>query len=186
MLLTVTSLNTVTKEELKVASDNSKKLADELTQILNRIKADLGHRENSEIVNDATEEQSDDNDTVKLLQIQINQLEQEINKLEKQNPTIDPKEKSAKLKSSKRKKYRQMLEDFYHGKHFNSILSPNILSIENWINMFSILIVRCVLMWEHNNIQVIMLVSQQMSLQSHGTDTHYFTHSLTLEINFIG
>ena len=128
ILLTVNSLNTVTKEELKVASDNSKKLADDLTQILNRIKADLGQRENSEIVNDATEDLGDDNDTVKLLQIQINQLEQEINKLEIQNR---PKEKSAKLKSSKRKKYRQMLEDFYHGKHFNSILSPNIHSTES-------------------------------------------------------
>ena len=38
----VAGLNTVTKEELKVASDNSRKLADELTQILDRLKVNLG------------------------------------------------------------------------------------------------------------------------------------------------
>ena len=38
----VAGLNTVSKEELKVASDNSRKLADELTRILDRLKVNLG------------------------------------------------------------------------------------------------------------------------------------------------
>ena len=38
----IASFNTVTKEELKVASDNSRKLADELTKILDKLKVNLG------------------------------------------------------------------------------------------------------------------------------------------------
>ena len=38
----VAGLNTVSKEELKVASDNSRKLADELTRILDSLKVNLG------------------------------------------------------------------------------------------------------------------------------------------------
>ena len=71
-----TAFSTVSKEELKVASDNSRKLANELTQILNKFKADLGHEEgeNSEITNDADEADDDDKVENILLQFQINKL----------------------------------------------------------------------------------------------------------------
>ena len=130
-----TAFSTVSKEELKVASDNSRKLANELTQILNKFKADLGHEEgeNSEITNDADE--ADDNDKVEniLLQFQINKLEQELNKLgqktfltttqktdqkNEENGQLKRKGKDSKANDN-RLKYRAMLENFYYGDHFH-------------------------------------------------------------------
>merc|ERR1711971_744620 len=87
----VLSLDTVgiTKEELKVASENSRKLADELTGIVEALKAKL-EQEKTEVqrqreerrlgeISDSTEDLAhEDDDKVEnvLLQFQINKLEQ--------------------------------------------------------------------------------------------------------------
>ena len=140
-----TAFSTVSKEELKVASDNSRKLANELTQILNKFKADLGHGEgeNSEITNDADEADDDDKVENILLQFQINKLEQELNKLgqktfltttekieiiqkNEENDQIKRKGKASE-DSDNRLKYREMLENFYHGDHFHESLEKRFL-----------------------------------------------------------
>ena len=140
-----TAFSTVSKEELKVASDNSRKLANELTQILNRFKVDLGHEEgeNSEITNDADEADDDDKVENILLQFQINKLEQELNKLgqktflttTEKTEIIQKNEENDQIKrkgkasndSDNRLKYREMLENFYHGDHFHDSLPKRFL-----------------------------------------------------------
>jgi len=136
-----TAFSTVSKEELKVASDNSRKLANELTQILNRFKVDLGHEEgeNSEITNDADEADDDDKVENILLQFQINKLEQELNKLGQKTflttEIIQKNEENDQIKrkgkasndSDNRLKYREMLENFYHGDHFHDSLPKRFL-----------------------------------------------------------
>ena len=142
LLMAVTrvfSLDTVgiTKEELKVASENSRKLADELTGIVEALRAELeqeksgsgGQREREgrrlSGISDDTEDldnQNDDKVENVLLQFQINKLEQEINKL---TPTpaaegastgtsSDQRVKTNKSNNN-RKKYRRMLARFYYG-----------------------------------------------------------------------
>ena len=149
---------TLTPEQLRVASLDSRRLADQLATILDRITGDLSH----------TEEDIDDSDKVEniLLQLEINQLEQELSRLtlatattaapststttttttttttvttrshnSSQSPArgkaassgkaaspvkLIKSAKPAKLSRSKlnRKKFRKMLEQFYHGNHF--------------------------------------------------------------------
>merc|ERR1712025_1538413 len=121
-------MGTVSKEELKVASDNSRKLANELTQILNKFKADLGHEEgeNSEITNDADEADDDDKVENILLQFQINKLgqktflttTQKTDQKNEENGQLKRKGKDSKANDN-RLKYRAMLENFYYGDHFH-------------------------------------------------------------------
>ena len=135
----VFSLDTVgiTKEELKVASENSRKLADELTGIVEALKAELeqekswagGQRERegrrlSGISDDTEDLDNQDDDKVEnvLLQFQINKLEQEINKLTQTaaaegastGTSSDQRVKTNKSNNN-RKKYRRMLARFYYG-----------------------------------------------------------------------
>ena len=79
------ALNTVSREDLAEASENSRRLANDLAQILNTIRADLG--ESGETGDDA----ANDDDKVEniLLQFQINKLEQELSKLEQQQQTSE-------------------------------------------------------------------------------------------------
>ena len=142
---------TLTPEQLRVASLDSKRLAGQLATILDRITGDPG----------ITEEDTEDSDKVEniLLQLEINQLEQELSRLALTTATttapsttttttvttpshnssqaltrgktaitgkaaspvklIKPV-KAAKLSRSQlnRKKFRKMLERFYHGDHF--------------------------------------------------------------------
>ena len=146
LLMAVTrvfSLDTVgiTKEELKVASENSRKLANELTGIVEALRAELeqeksgsgsgGQRQRegrrlSGISDDTEDLDNQDDDEVEnvLLQFQINKLEQEINKLT-QTPAAEGDSTGAssdlrvKTKTTKsnnnRKKYRRMLARFYYG-----------------------------------------------------------------------
>ena len=76
---------TVSREDLAEASENSRRLANDLAQILNTIRADLG--ESGETGDDA----ANDDDKVEniLLQFQINKLEQELSKLEQQQQTSE-------------------------------------------------------------------------------------------------
>ena len=146
---------TLTPEQLRVASLDSRRLADQLATILDRITGDLSH----------TEEDTEDSDKVEniLLQLEINQLEQELSRLalttvtttapsttttttttttvttpshsSSQAPARGKTASSGKaaspvklIKSAKptklsrsklnRKKFRKMLERFYHGNHF--------------------------------------------------------------------
>ena len=135
----VFSLDTVgiTKEELKVASENSRKLADELTGIVEALRAELeqeksgsgGQRERegrrlSGISDDTEDPDNQDDDKVEnvLLQFQINKLEQEINKLTQtaavegasEGTSSDQGVKTNKSNNN-RKKYRRMLARFYYG-----------------------------------------------------------------------
>ena len=75
--------------------------------------------ENSEIANDADEDIGG-NDSVQLLQLQINQLEQELSILGKQD-----QHQSQSKSHSNRKLYRKMIHNFYHRKSFdmNSIVN---------------------------------------------------------------
>ena len=133
----VFSLDTVgiTKQELKVASENSRKLADELTGIVEALKAELeqekseGQREREgrrlSGISDNTEDLAhEDDDKVEnvLLQFQINKLEQEINKLTltavEEGTSSDQQVKTNTTKSNNRKKYRRMLARFYYGDHY--------------------------------------------------------------------
>ena len=136
----VFSLDTVgiTKQELKVASENSRKLADELTGIVEALKAELeqekseGQREREREarrlsgISDNTEDLAhEDDDKVEnvLLQFQINKLEQEINKLTQtaaeEGTSSDQQDKTNSTKSNNnRKKYRRMLARFYYGDHY--------------------------------------------------------------------
>ena len=142
LLMAVTrvfSLDTVgiTKEELKVASENSRKLADELTGIVEALRAELeqeksgsgGQRERegrrlSGISDDTEDLDNQDDDKVEnvLLQFQINKLEQEINKLTQtaavegasEGTSSDQGVKTNKSNNN-RKKYRRMLARFYYG-----------------------------------------------------------------------
>ena len=133
----VFSLDTVgiTKQELKVASENSRKLADELTGIVEALKAELeqekseGQREREgrrlSGISDNTEDLAhEDDDKVEnvLLQFQINKLEQEINKLTltavEEGTSSDQQVKTNTNKSNNRKKYRRMLARFYYGDHY--------------------------------------------------------------------
>ena len=141
---------TVTREQLRVASQDSRRLAEELETILDRITGDPGHTEDTE--DDGKVENI-------LLQLEINQLEQELSRLAlttatttapSTTTTTTPSHKSsqalvrgqttssskavssaklikaaksakaAKLSRSQlnRKKFRKMLERFYHGDHF--------------------------------------------------------------------
>ena len=142
LLMTVTSvfsLDTVgiTKEELKVASENSRKLADELTGIVEALKAELeeekreGQRERegrrfSEIGDNTEDPAHADDDKVEnvLLQFQINKLEQEINKLTQTaaaeiEATTEQVLQTNNTKSiNNRKKFRRMLARFYYGNHY--------------------------------------------------------------------
>lgn len=141
----VFSLETVgiTKEELKVASENSRKLADELTGIVEALKAELeqeksgsgGQREREgrrlSGISDNTEDLAhEDDDKVEnvLLQFQINKLEQEINKLTQTAAAEGAstgtssgqrvKINTTKSSNNNRKKYRRMLARFYYGDHY--------------------------------------------------------------------
>lgn len=141
----VFSLETVgiTKEELKVASENSRKLADELTGIVEALKAELeqeksgsgGQREREgrrlSGISDNTEDLAhEDDDKVEnvLLQFQINKLEQEINKLTQTAAAEGAstgtssgqrvKINTTKSSNNNRKKYRRMLAKFYYGDHY--------------------------------------------------------------------
>ena len=134
---------TVTREQLRVASQDSRRLAEELATILDRITGDPGHTEDTE--DDGKVENI-------LLQLEINQLEQELSRLALTTTTtttttsapshnssqalmrgqttssskavssakLIKSAKSAKLSTSQlnRKKFRKMLERFYHGDHF--------------------------------------------------------------------
>ena len=137
----VFSLDTVgiTKEELKVASENSRKLANELTGIVEALRAELeqeksgsgsgGQRQRegrrlSGISDDTEDLDNQDDDEVEnvLLQFQINKLEQEINKLTQTAaaegaPTGTSSDQRVKTNKSNnnRKKYRRMLARFYYG-----------------------------------------------------------------------
>ena len=141
----VFSLDTVwiTKEELKVASENSRKLADELTGIVEALKAELeqeksgsgGQRERegrrlsgiSDNIEDLAHEDDDKVENV-LLQFQINKLEQEINKLTQtaaaEGATTGTssgqgvKTITTKSSNNNRKIYRRMLARFYYGDHY--------------------------------------------------------------------
>ena len=142
LLMAVTrvfSLDTVgiTKEELKVASENSRKLADELTGIVEALKAELeqeksgsgGQREREgrrlSGISDDTEDldnQNDDKVENVLLQFQINKLEQEINKLTQtaavegaSTATSSDQRVKTNKSNNNRKKYRRMLARFYYG-----------------------------------------------------------------------
>ena len=142
---------TVTREQLRVASQDSRRLAEELATILDRITGDPGHTEDTE---DSHTEDTEDGDKVEniLLQLEINQLEQELSRLALTTTTtttttsapshnssqalmrgqttssskavssakLIKSAKSAKLSTSQlnRKKFRKMLERFYHGDHF--------------------------------------------------------------------
>ena len=126
----VFSLDTVgiTKEELKVASENSRKLADELTGIVEALKAELEQEKSGRrlsVISDDTEDldnQDDDKVENVLLQFQINKLEQEINKLTQTaaaegastGTSSDQRVKTNKSNNN-RKKYRRMLARFYYG-----------------------------------------------------------------------
>ena len=133
LLMAVTrvfSLDTVgiTKEELKVASENSRKLADELTGIVEALKAELEQEKSGRrlsVISDDTEDldnQDDDKVENVLLQFQINKLEQEINKLTQTaaaegastGTSSDQRVKTNKSNNN-RKKYRRMLARFYYG-----------------------------------------------------------------------
>merc|ERR1719225_389255 len=97
----VFSLDTVgiTREELKVASENSRKLANELTEIVEQLRAEL-------------EQEEEDDDKVEnvLLQFQINKLEQEINKLTQDGESDAIMTKSEQLvKSNKSSKSTKSL-----------------------------------------------------------------------------
>ena len=142
---------TVTREQLRVASQDSRRLAEELATILDRITGDPGHTEDTE--DDGKVENI-------LLQLEINQLEQQLSRLALTTATTTAPStttttsapshnssqalvrgqttssskavssaklikaaKSAKLSRSQhsqlnRKKFRKMLERFYHGDHF--------------------------------------------------------------------
>ena len=142
----VFSLDTVgiTKEELKVASENSRKLADELTGIVEALKAELeqekteGHRQREERrlseIGDRTEDLAhEDDDKVEnvLLQFQINKLEQQINELTHTAAEGDTGTRSEQLvktttttttkSTSNRKKFRRMLTRFYFGNHYSAL-----------------------------------------------------------------
>ena len=130
----VFSLDTVgiTREELKVASENSRKLANELTEIVEQLRAELEQEEQEEREGrgrtelGAGAEEDDDKVENVLLQFQINKLEQEINKLTQDGESDAILTKSEQLvksdKSSKsftnRKKFRRMLARFYFGDHY--------------------------------------------------------------------
>ena len=160
---------TVTREQLRVASQDSRRLAEELATILDRITGDPGHTEDTEDgdtedTEDGDTEDTEDGDTEDgdkveniLLQLEINQLEQELSRLALTTATttspstttttsapshkssqalvrgqttssskavssakLIKSAKSAKLSTSQlnRKKFRKMLERFYHGDHF--------------------------------------------------------------------
>ena len=138
----VFSLDTVgiTKEELKVASENSRKLADELTGIVEALKAELeqekteGQRQREERrlseISDSTEDLAhEDDDKVEnvLLQFQINKLEQQINELTQTAAEGDTGTRSKKLvktstkSTNNRKKFRRMLTRFYFGNHYSAL-----------------------------------------------------------------
>ena len=139
----VFSLDTVgiTKEELKVASENSRKLADELTGIVEALKAELeqekteGQRQREERrlskISDSTEDLAhEDDDKVEnvLLQFQINKLEQQINELTQTAAEGDTGTRSEKLvninttkSTNNRKKFRRMLTRFYFGNHYSAL-----------------------------------------------------------------
>ena len=155
---------TLTPEQLRVASLDSRRLADQLATILDRITGDPGITEEDTEDSD-TEDDIDDSDKVEniLLQLEINQLEQELSRLAHTTATTTapstttttttvttPSHNSSqspargktassgkaaspvklinsakatmptKLSRSKlnRKKFRKMLERFYHGNHF--------------------------------------------------------------------
>ena len=148
---------TVTREQLRVASQDSRRLAEELATILDRITGDPGHTEDTE---DGDTEDGDKVENI-LLQLEINQLEQQLGRLALTTATTTAPSttttttttpshnssqalvrgqttssskavssaklikaaksaKAAKLSRSQlnRKKFRKMLERFYHGDHF--------------------------------------------------------------------
>ena len=150
---------TVTREQLRVASQDSRRLAEELATILDRITGDPGHTEDTEDgdTEDTEDGDTEDGDKVEniLLQLEINQLEQELSRLALTTTTTTTttsapshnssqalmrgqttssskavssaklikaakSAKAAKLSRSQlnRKKFRKMLERFYHGDHF--------------------------------------------------------------------
>ena len=127
-------LSTVTKEDLKVASDNSRKLANDLAQILDTIRADLGQAGENIATGVSNDDDADKVENI-LLQFQIHKLEQELLKLEQaqrlQNKTeneipqvVQEARQPKKLRlSDNRLKYRQMLELFYHGDNFDFDIS---------------------------------------------------------------
>ena len=130
-----TAFSTVSKEELKVASDNSRKLANDLAQILDTIKADLGQAGENIVAGVSNDDDGDNVENI-LLQFQIHKLEQELLKLEQaqrlQNKTeneipqvvVQEARQPKKLRlGDNRLKYRQMLEHFYHGDHFDFDIS---------------------------------------------------------------
>ena len=134
---TVLGLSTVTKEDLKVASDNSRKLANDLAQILDTIKADLGQAGENIATGVSNDDDGDKVENI-LLQFQIHKLEQELLKLEQaqrlQNKTeneipqvVQAARQPKKLRlGDNRLKYRQMLEHFYHGDHFDFDISSSL------------------------------------------------------------
>lgn len=114
----VFSLDTVgiTREELKVASENSRKLANELTEIVEQLRAELEQEEQEEREGrgrtelGAGAEEDDDKVENVLLQFQINKLEQEINKLTQDGESDAIMTKSEQLvKSNKSSKSSKSL-----------------------------------------------------------------------------